>query len=65
MKSFDLEDFDWMGSMKSTLERSDQAKSKAASPKKMTLVNEPLKQVVEMAYWLVKWVGDYEKLAKR
>ena len=65
MKSFEIEDFDWMGSLNSALERSGQAKSKAAKPKKLTLVNEPLKQVIEMAYWLVKWVGDYEKLAKR
>ena len=33
--------------------------------KKKTLINGKLRHVVEMAYWLVKFVGDYEKLASK
>ena len=33
--------------------------------KKKTLINGKLRHVVEMAYWLVKFVGYYEKLASK
>jgi len=35
---------------------------KKANKKKKSLLDGKLRDVVEMAYWLVKFVGDYEKL---
>ena len=32
---------------------------------RLGLVNPRLRDVVEMAYWLIKFVGDYEKLSSK
>ena len=39
-----------------------QQKGKAKKSERKSLVNGELKNVIEMCYWLVKFVGDYEKV---
>ena len=67
-KSFDFNK--WIGSLTSRMQQPESAEAKMTTgkdqkAKRKTLINGKLRDVVEMAYWLVKFVGDYEKLSSK